>query len=188
MTGPADPPDAADRPKGAEPVTGIDTHTGVGAEEPAEVTTLATMAGRPILVVDAVGTAALVLAVLVASLWSTSTTELAYLAVSLVLFFGGSLAFVVGFLTAVGRSRTEVVDMAGLFYLTGTAPRVVRRAMLGLWFLQIAVVAASLATAPAFGVVAVLWGIGLLPLWGARHGEFRPRPASGAPGRRSGPQ
>lgn len=161
---------------------------GEPAEEAGPVTTLSTMAGRPILVVDAVGTALLVLTVVVASAWSTSATELAFLVVSLVLFFAGSAAFVVGFLIAVGRSRTEVVDMAGLFYLTGTAPRVVRRAMLGLWFVQIGVVAVSLALAPAFGVMAVVWGIGLLPLWGARHGRFPKRPASGRPGRRSGPQ
>lgn len=168
--------------------------SGPGAEaaEPAEdtqpVTTWATMSGRPIVIADLVGTVVLVLAVLAAAFWPSRVTELGYLAVSLVLFVGGSVAFVVGFLLAVGRSRTEVVDMAGLFYLTGTAPRVVRRTMLGLWFAQIGVAAASLAFAPAFSVMAVVWGIGLLPVWGARHGRFRSRPLPDRPGRSHGPQ
>ena len=156
--------------------------------DPTHPTTLATMAGRPIVLIDVMGTVALVVAVLAAVLAPSRGTELAYLAVSLVLFIGGSAAFVVGFLMAVGRSRTEVVDMAGLFYLTGTAPRVVRRVMLGLWFIQIGVVAVSLAAAPAFGVMALLWGIGLLPVWGARHGQFRALAVPDRPGRSHGPQ
>lgn len=151
-------------------------------------TTLATMSGRAIVWTDVVGTAALLVTLAAVAVWPGRVTEGAYLAVTLVLFVGGSIAFAVGFLTAVGRSRTEVVDMAGLFYLTGTAPKVVRRLLLGLWFVQIAALAVSLAIAPPFGVMAGVWGIGLLPVWGARHGIFPARPVSERPGRRSAPQ
>lgn len=151
-------------------------------------TTLATMSGRPIVLIDAVGTGALLATMAAVAIWPGRATEGAYLAVTLVLFLGGSIAFAVGFLGAVGRSRNEVVDMAGLFYLTGSAPRVVRRLLLGLWYLQIAALAVSLAIAPPFGVMAGVWGIGLLPVWGARHGTFPARPPSERPGRRSAPQ
>ena len=150
-------------------------------------TTLATMAGRWVAVLDVAGTVLLVLAMAVAAIWRTSGTEIAYLVVSALLFVGGTVAFAVGFLTAVGRSRTEVVDLAGLFYLTGSAPRVVRRTLLGLWFAQIAAVAVSLAVAPPFGVLGLMWGIGLLPVWGSRYGTFEARPPSDRPGRRSAP-
>lgn len=161
--------------------------TEAGGVEP-QRTTLATMSGKGIARADVAGTGLLVLAIIVVAVAPDDATELFYLVTSLALFLGGSVAFVVGFLRAVGRSRTEVVDMAGLFYLTGTAPRVVRRLLLGLWITQIGVVALSLAVAPPFGVVAVLWGIGLLPLWGARHGRFPPIPDPGRPARRSAPE
>ena len=71
---------------------------------------------------------------------------------------------------------TEVIDLAGLFYLTGAAPRPVRRMLLGLWFAQIAVATASVAvTHPPFAVMAPIWGIGVLTLWSSRHGSFPSR-------------
>mgnify|MGYP007112885149 CR=1 FL=1 len=74
---------------------------------------------------------------------------------------------------AAGRSRGEVVDLAGLFYLTGSGPADVRRKLLGLWFAQIAVAGGSVAVVqPPFGVMAPVWGIGLLSVWGARHGAL----------------
>jgi hypothetical protein len=45
-----------------------------------------------------------------------------------------------------------------------------------------------MAIEPPFGVVAPVWGIGVLTAWGARHGSFPARPAPGGSGRRSGPQ
>ena len=49
--------------------------------------------------------------------------------------------------------------------------------MLGLWFAQIGIAAASLAfVRPPFGVMAVVWGIGLNTAWSARHGAFPHRP------------
>ncbi len=156
---------------------------------PQTPTRFSDMAGQGIVRLNAVGTAALVLATGLASFWESSATDLVNLVVSGVLFLGGCVAFTMGFLSAVGRSRTEVVDLAGLFYLTGSAPRVARRSMLGLLFLQIAVAAASvIAVRPPFGVMAPVWGFGLLAVWGARHGSFPARPLLDGPGRRSAPQ
>ena len=152
-------------------------------------TTLVTMSGQGILRLDTLGTAALVLVTIVASVAESDVTDGLNLVVSLLLLAGGCIAFAVGFLKAVGRSRTDDISMAGLFYLTGSAPIVVRRAFLGLWFLQIAVAAVSVVTVhPPFGVLAPLWGIGLIPVWGSRYGVFPPRPVADGPVRRSAPQ
>jgi hypothetical protein len=131
-----------------------------------------------LILVDAAGTLALVVVTALASFATSGTTGALNLAVSGLLFLGGSAAFTAGFLVAVGRSRTEEIHLAGLFYLTGTAPRQVRRAVLGLWFVQIATATISVTTvSPPWGVMAPVWGIGLATLWSARHGRF---PARGA--------
>ena len=127
--------------------------------------------------VDAMGTVVFLLATLLASVATSGWTGALNFAVSGVLFLGGCVAFAVGFLKAVNRSRTEVIDLAGLFYLTGAAGREPRRAMLGLWFVQIAAATVSVFTvSPPWGVMAPVWGIGLLTLWSARHGRFPERP------------
>jgi hypothetical protein len=144
--------------------------------------------GLALVRLDVVGTVAFVAATAVASAWSSDAADLANLVVSGVLFVGGCVAFTVGFLRAAGRSRVDDVDIAGVVYLTGSAPRSVRRVLLGLWFVQIAVAAASVvAVAPPFGVMAPVWGIGLITLWGAWHGVFPPRPREDRLGRRSAP-
>ncbi len=135
-----------------------------------------TLPGGPIATADLVGTVAFAGSTALASAWPGDGTDIANLVVSGVLFLGGCAAFAAGFLRAAGRSRTEVVDLAGLFYLNGSSPRPVRRTLLGLWFAQIAIALLSVATVrPPFGVMAPVWGIGLLALWGARHGTFPPR-------------
>ena len=128
--------------------------------------------------IDAAGTLALIVVTVLASVVTSGVTGALNLVVSGLLFLGGSVAFAGGFLVAVGRSRTEEIHLAGLFYLTGTAPREARRAMLGLWFVQIATATVSVMTvSPPWGVMAPVWGVGLLTLWSARHGVF---PARGA--------
>src|SRR5690606_17288792 len=95
------------------------------------------MPASRIIRVDAAGTLALVLVTVLASAVTSGTTGALNLLVSGVLFLGGCVAFAVGFVRAADRSRTEVIDLAGLFYLTGAGPTPERRAMLGLWFVQI---------------------------------------------------
>lgn len=134
------------------------------------------MAGKPLLWLDLFGTIALVLVTALASVWDHDSARLVNLWVSGILFLGGSLAFTVGFVLAAGRSRLDFIHLAGLFYLTGAAPTPVRRAFLGLWFAQIAVATLSVFTIePPFGVMAPVWGIGLITWWAAAHGRFTAR-------------
>lgn len=104
------------------------------------------------------------------------------LVVSLVLFAGGSVAFVLALLRAADRSRREELFLAGLFFLSG-APPAVRRHLLGSLAVEVVVALAAAGARPytsvAFGVLAPMWGEGLAGLWGARYGTFPPR----APGR-----
>jgi hypothetical protein len=132
--------------------------------------------GRSILVADAVGTAALALMTLVCAINDADAVQIVNLAVAAALFLGGCIGFGVGFLRAVGRSRTETIDLAGLFYLTGSAAADVRRAFLGLWFAQIAIAVVAIPlTEPPFAVMAPVWGIGLITCWAGGHATFSPR-------------
>lgn len=139
--------------------------------------------GAAIVRLDLAGTVLFAAATVLASLVDDDWAAMVNLVVSGVLFVGGFAAFAAGFLRAAARSRTEVVDLAGLFYLTGSAPGAVRRVLLGAWFVQIAVAAASvIRVSPPFGVMAPVWGIGLLTLWGALHGRFPARSPHGSAG------
>ncbi|WP_421119776.1 hypothetical protein ACE2AJ_20875 [Aquihabitans daechungensis] len=137
---------------------------------------LSEVEGRNLLVADAVGTAALALVTVASALTSSDAVVILNLVVAGALFLGGCLGFGIGFLRAVGRSRTETVDLAGLFYLTGSAPTVARRAFLGLWFAQIAIAAIAIPlTDPPFAVMAPVWGIGIITWWASAHATFPPR-------------
>lgn len=139
------------------------------------------MEGRSLLVLDAAGTAVLALATVLAAASSADAVQLVNLAVSGVLCIGGCIGFTVGFLRAVGRSRTETVDLAALFYLTGSAPVEVRRWFLGLWFAQIAIaVVATPLTHPPFAWMATVWGIGVITWWAGSNATFPPR-SDGSP-------
>ncbi len=99
--------------------------------------------------------------------------------VALVLFALGIVAFGAGFLRAVGRSRTEVVSLGGLFFLSGSAPKAMQRQFLGAIAVQtmVALVTASIRpfTGLAFGILVPVFGLGLLTLWASRHATFPPR-------------
>jgi hypothetical protein len=99
--------------------------------------------------------------------------------VSLILFAGGLAAYIAAYAVGVRRSRDEEISVAGMFVLQGTAPLAVRRSFLWSITAQIlvSVVAASIRpfTTVAFGILAPTFGLGLMALWGARHGTFGPR-------------
>ncbi len=101
---------------------------------------------------------------------------------SLVLFVVGSAAFVVAFVVAAGRSRDEVVTLAGVIWLTGVAPPRVARAYRILLVVQVAIALVSAGirpfTAVAFGVLAPIFGLGSLAWHAARHGTFAPIPTA----------
>lgn len=134
-------------------------------------------AGAAIIRADQIGTAALVAGVAVGAS-SNQAAEVALLVIAAVLFLGGCVAFGVGFVRSAGRSRFEIVDLAGTFYLTGSAPDRVRKQLLGLWFAQIAIAAVAIPlTDPPFAVMAPVWGIGIITWWASAHATFPPRQA-----------
>jgi hypothetical protein len=99
---------------------------------------------------------------------------------SVALFFIGVVTFLWAYAAAVSRSRVDLIGIAGLFFLVGTAPKVVRfrlRIALGV---QIATAVATAAARPytvaAYGILVPVFGLGLMGLWGARYGTFHPRP------------
>lgn len=104
------------------------------------------------------------------------TMAVPYALVAVVAFVAGCAAFLWGFAVALGRSRTEELSVAGLYFLTGSAPKAVQRHLLGALVVQSVVAVAAAAaqpyTAVAFGVLAPMLGLGLVGLWGARYGTF----------------
>ncbi len=103
-----------------------------------------------------------------------------YVAVSLLMFLGGTVAFVLAFLRAVDRSRTEAIGVGGLFFAAGGSapPRVARALNLSLAVevvVSITVASIHLYTPLAFGVLAPMWALGLTGLWVAAHGTFPSR-------------
>jgi hypothetical protein len=105
--------------------------------------------------------------------------DIVALVVALALFAAGTAGFFVAFVRAVGRSRTEEIGVMNLFFLDHSAPRPVRRSMLGALGVQIVTATATAAARPntslAFGILAPVYGLALQGMWASRHGVFPPR-------------
>ncbi len=115
--------------------------------------------------------------------------EIPAFAVAIALFLAGCAAFVAAYTRAVSRSRSDLIGVTDLFFLTGTtAPPGVRRNLLGAFGVQVAVGLGSAIVRPytslAAGTLVPVYGLGLCGLWAARHGTFPPRPPDRAKGRR----
>ena len=126
------------------------------------------------------GTAVFALTAVAAAI-APSTFDAAALAVAVALFAAGCAAFLWAFLLVAARSRTETVELAQVWFLTGPpTPTDVRRSLLGALAVQVVVGLATAAARPytslAAGVLVPMWGLGLCGLWAARHGTFPPRP------------
>lgn len=144
---------------------------------------LADMEGRYLLILDLVVTLGFLAVTLLAGFSSSDAAALANLTVVGIVFLGTCLLFVIGFLLAAARSRDDDLHLAGLFYLSRTAPDSVRRAFMAMWFAQIAIgILAIVVTSPPFGVMATMFGVFANMVWAARHGRFRPHPRANAPG------
>jgi len=106
-----------------------------------------------------------------------------HVVVCVLLALGGLAASALAFVRAVARSRTELVDVAGLFLLLGSAPKRTRGWLWGAVATQttlgVATAVARPYTSLAFGVLTPLWAYGLTIWWNARYGAFPPGP--GAP-------
>ena len=125
------------------------------------------------------GTALFTLLSVLAAVTDADALVVVTVVVDLALFLVGCLAFVLTLLRAAARSRTDELTLPGLWWLAGSAPAPVRRALLGAFGVEVAVGLATASARPftglAFGVLAPVFGLGLAGLWGARLGTFPPR-------------
>jgi len=125
------------------------------------------------------GTALFTLLSVLAAVTDADALVVVTVVVDLALFLVGCLAFVLTLLRAAARSRTDELTLPGLWWLSGSAPAPVRRALLGAFGVEVAVGLATASARPftglAFGVLAPVFGLGLAGLWGARLGTFPPR-------------
>jgi hypothetical protein len=125
-----------------------------------------------------IGTGLLTLTAVAAAI-APHTLAVPALVVALLMFFGGMGAFAWAYLIAVGRSRESEISLSGVFALAGSAPSSVRVQLFGSFGAQVVVAVATAAARPystlSFGILAVMWGLGLIGLWGAKYGAFPPR-------------
>lgn len=137
--------------------------------------------GAAIVNLSFAGTGVFVSAV-VATAIVPDTLGVAFIVVSCVLFALGVGTFLWAYAVGVSRSREELVTLPGLFFLVGSAPRTTAFRLRLALVVQIVAATAGASVRPfsdlAFGVLAPLFGLGLMSLWGARYGAFEPRHAA----------
>lgn len=136
--------------------------------------------GAGILNSDWLGTGLLVGTSALAAAWP-GAFERIHAVLSVALFAIGTGAMLWAYALGITRSRTEAVTLAGLFFLGGdAAPAEVRRPFRLALAVQVVVVVAAASIRPftevAFGILAPMYGLGLMSAWGGRHGRFGPRP------------
>jgi hypothetical protein len=145
--------------------------------------------GRRLIQCSLIGTALFTVVSIVEVIVQDWTRPVA-VAVDLGLFAIGCTMFLGAYAIAIGRSRTDEIGVASLYFLTNrVAPNPVRVWLLGAFAVQcvVAVTAASVRpfTAAAFAVLVPMFGLGVNGVWAARHGTFgprvRPAPASTDP-------
>lgn len=113
------------------------------------------------------------------------TFGLLHAVLSCVLFAVGTGALLWAYALGITRSRTDDVSLGGLFFLSGdAAPDEVRRPLRLALLVQVVAVVAAASIRPytvvAFGILAPMYGLGLMGAWGGRYGRFGPRPAKEA--------
>ena len=101
---------------------------------------------------------------------------------SVALFAVGTAAMLWAYALGVSRSRVDLITVPGLFFLAGeVAPRSTRRALRVATIVEVVAVVAAASIRPytevAFGILAPMFGLGLMGVWGGRYGEFPDRPA-----------
>lgn len=129
-----------------------------------------------------VGTGALVGTSAAAAL-APDTFGIVHAALSCVLFAVGTGALLWAYALGVSRSRTDAVTLGGLFFLSGrTAPAEVRQPFRIALAVEVVAVVVAAAIRPytevAFGILAPMFGLGLMSMWGGRHGAFPARTRS----------
>jgi hypothetical protein len=126
------------------------------------------------------GTGALV-ATSVAAAVLPDTFGVVHAGLSVLLFVVGTGALLWAYALGVSRSRTDLMSVPGLFFLAGeAAPAATRRALRVAVAVEVVAVVAAASVRPftevAFGILAPMYGLGLMGVWGGRYGTFPPRP------------
>jgi hypothetical protein len=135
------------------------------------------VAGRLIVVTSWV-TIAIFAAAVVPDALGVHALDTVAVVVSLALFLGSLPIWLYAYGLAVTRTaRGDDITVSSLFFLSQSAPRDVRRQLLGAVLLCL-VIAAATAVANPFSVLVPMLPLGLAGLWGARHGVYPPRPAT----------
>ena len=130
--------------------------------------------GQRILVVSWVANALFAVTAIPAAL-GVSAFDAPAIAVALGLFAISLGVWCWAFAVALARTtRGDDVVVASMFLVQGPAPKRVRLQLFGSLAVCIAVTAVT-ALAEPFGVLVPMLPLGLLGLWGARHGVFPPR-------------
>ena len=127
------------------------------------------------------GTGAFAVTAAIATIADADAMTYIAVGVALVLFAVGCGAFLWAYALAVARSREELIGIGGLYFLADSAPKVVAFRLRLVLAIEIVVALATSAIRPytsiAFGILVPMFGLGLMGLWGARHGTFPPRNA-----------
>jgi len=97
------------------------------------------------------------------------------LGVALAMFVLGIVVWAWAFLVAIVRNADgDDIVVSSMFLVQGPVPRRVRAQLF--WALGLAVaIAVGTGTADAFGILMPMLPLGLIGLWGAKHGTFPPR-------------
>jgi hypothetical protein len=120
-----------------------------------------------------------------ASALAPGTFGLPHAVLSCALFVIGTGALLWAYALGITRSRTDAVSLGGLFFLSGdAAPEDVRRPLRIAFAVEVVAVVAAASLRPytvvAFGILAPMFGLGLMGAWGGRYGRFAPRGAEEA--------
>lgn len=134
--------------------------------------------GRGILMINEIGVAVFVVLGILAAVFPDIATA-PYVVVSVAQFIIGMITMGLAYFSAIERSRTENVAVAGVFFASGAAPKPIQRRFLFALLVQVVVgiVVASVRvyTPAAFGVLAPLWVVGFTGMWVTAYGTFTPR-------------
>ena len=145
--------------------------------------------GRRIVEASLAGTALFAVTILPANA-KVEVFQVPAAVVSLLLFVASiPLALLALARAAVRTARQEDrIGVGGLFFLQGSAPRPVRRLLLGSLLVSLIVSVYAAAREP-FGILVPVFPLSLCAQWAARHGRFPripnpetgPRPSGGSP-------
>jgi hypothetical protein len=130
--------------------------------------------GRRIVVASWVGDALFAVTALPVALGVDAFDDPAVV-VALLLFFASLVVWCWALgLAAVRTTRGDDVQVMSLFLLEGRAPARARWLLYGSFLACLAITVATAAANP-FGVLVPMYPLGLVGLWGARHGVYPPR-------------